>query len=240
VTTEPFLVAGAQLVGLGLVLAVGVRTLAPEEPTGAALGLAGGRNVPVEALAAAVVLGLALQLPLVELMNVLTDLVPSLAHDAATDARIREVTRIDGALRAISVPLAVVVVPPLTEELLFRGLMLGRLAPAMPRSAAVVVVAVLFGAFHLDPLALVYATLVGLLLGALTLRGGTILPSIAVHAGFNALPILVPDALVSIPGFNTLEPGHVPVGLVLGSTAIAALAGVLLYRALPPPPLEKD
>lgn len=234
VTTEPLALGLAQLLGLGAVIVLGRQLLHRERSTGEALGVPAGVLVPAHALALSFVAGLALQLPLVELMNVLQDLAPSLARDPLRDEAIRAAVRIDGPVRALTVPLAVVVVPAVTEEVLFRGIVLGRLRELLPLRVAVVVVALLFGAFHLELLAFVYATLAGLVLGGLTARAPSILPAIALHAGFNALPVLLPPEVAPIDGFNTTADAHLPWWLVLGSAGIAALALVLAVRALPP------
>lgn len=233
VTTEPLLLGLAQTLGLAIVIALGVRTLAPDEPPRVVLGLAPAVPIPSQALLAAFVAGLALQLPLVELMNVLEELVPAIARDPSRDEAIREATRIDGPLRALSVPLAVVVVPALTEELLFRGLVLDRIRTFFSAPVSVVLVALLFGAFHLEPLAFVYASLAGLVLGAIAMRAGTILPAVAMHAGFNAMPVLLPEAVLPIDGFNTATAAHVAPWLAVASAAVTMVALALTLGALP-------
>jgi membrane protease YdiL (CAAX protease family) len=126
-----------------------------------------------------------------------------------------------------------VLVAPVTEELLFRGLLLPALAAQHGTRNAVIGTAILFGLFHLDYQAAVYATLMGLLLGAVRVRGGSVLPAIALHAGFNALPVLLPEELAPISGFNVPETDHVPAWIVSLALAIsvAALAG--LWALLP-------
>lgn len=236
VTTEPLALGVAQLVGLGAVLALGHRVLLPKRSLADAIGLAPGAVVPTHVLALSFVAGLAIQLPLVELMNVLQDLVPALARAPERDEAVRAVVRIDGPVRAFSVPFAVVLVPAVTEELLFRGVVFGRLRELVPVPAAVVLVALLFGAFHLEPLAFVYASSVGLVLGVLTARAPSVLPAIALHAGFNALPVLLPVEIVAIDGFNTPANAHVPWWLALASASVATLSLVLAMRAMPPSP----
>lgn len=83
--------------------------------------------------------------------------------------------------------LSIVIVGPLTEELMFRGVIQTRLERAMPLWAAVVVQAILFGVTHGTPVQMGYAFLIGLALGFLRCRTGSILPGFAAHAAFNAM-----------------------------------------------------
>ena len=79
------------------------------------------------------------------------------------------------------------VVGPLAEELVFRGIIQTRLLRAMPPWTAVVLQAALFGIIHGTPIQIVYALLLGLALGFLRSRTGSILPGFAAHAAFNAM-----------------------------------------------------
>lgn len=83
--------------------------------------------------------------------------------------------------------LSIAVAGPLAEELMFRGVIQTRLEQAMPVWAAVVLQAVLFGVAHGTPIQMAYAFLIGLALGFLRSRTGSILPGFAAHAAFNAM-----------------------------------------------------
>ena len=83
--------------------------------------------------------------------------------------------------------LSIAVAAPLTEELMFRGVIQPRLERAMPVWAAVVLQAVLFGVTHGTPVQMAYAFLMGLVFGLLRSRTGSILPGFAAHAAFNAM-----------------------------------------------------
>lgn len=83
--------------------------------------------------------------------------------------------------------LAVVAGAPLAEELMFRGVIQSRLERAMPVWIAIVLQAVLFGFIHGTPVQIGYAFLMGLLFGYIRYRTGSILPTIAAHAAFNAM-----------------------------------------------------
>jgi membrane protease YdiL (CAAX protease family) len=91
----------------------------------------------------------------------------------------------------IAVLIVLVVVAPVTEELIFRGVLLSRLSRAMSPRNAVVVSAALFAGIHLiDPDAAFVAIglfVIGLVLGWQALRTGRLGLSITTHAGVNLL-----------------------------------------------------
>lgn len=228
VTSEPFGPGLAQLIALGTVVLVGVRVAYGDRSLREALRIVPVR-VPVALLA--IVAGLCLHFPLVELMASLSDMIPGLAPDEESVRRLEEMTRIDGPVRAITVPLTVIVIAAGSEELVFRGLLLPALLPRLGAAGALALTSVLFGVFHVDPFAAIYATIAGFVLGAIALRTGSTLPAIAFHGAFNAVPILLPEDLLPIEGLNVAEgSAHLPSGLVLATTLAGGIALVLLWR----------
>ena len=89
----------------------------------------------------------------------------------------------------------------------------------------------LFGLMH-GSAGVLYATVAGFVLGAVALRTRSTLASIALHAGVNATPLLLPVNLIRIPGFNTLSERveHIPLGLLLVSIVLSAGLVALLWR----------
>lgn len=227
VTSDPLPLGAAQLAALGAVTALGVWLWTPGEETNAALGFVPTR---VRYALVASILGLSLQLPMVELTTLIARALPMFAHSPETDAAITALTRVSSPLRAFTVPFTFVVIAPVTEELLFRGLILRSLNARYGSTPAILLSALMFGAFHFDPQALVFASLVGLLLGWIALRTRSTMPSIALHAGFNAVPVLFPEEVAQIPGFNTGTTDLVPWPLVLGSSVVALTALAVLVR----------
>jgi membrane protease YdiL (CAAX protease family) len=128
---------------------------------------------------------------------------------------------------------AFVIVAPLMEELLFRGLLLPGLERRHGAGPAVLVSALLFGLVHLDWSGSLYAFVAGLLLGALRLRVGSLWPCVTLHAAVNSVPLLVPRALWPVPGFNvpSAEVQHIPPALLFGSLAVAAAALAMVERS---------
>jgi membrane protease YdiL (CAAX protease family) len=97
-----------------------------------------------------------------------------------------------------------VVVAPLTEELLFRGFILRGFLSHYSRRKAVLASAILFGAFHLNPWQFLEATILGVLFAWLFVRTRSLLPCIYGHALINALPIILLGILnLEIPGVTS-------------------------------------
>jgi sodium transport system permease protein len=68
------------------------------------------------------------------------------------------------------------------EELLYRGPIQTALARRLPAGLAVGAAAFLFAAAHMDAHGLLFRTLLGLILGWIVLRGGSIFPAMLMHA----------------------------------------------------------
>jgi membrane protease YdiL (CAAX protease family) len=168
--------------------------------------------------------GAFMQIPLAEVGNLVQELWPVSFDELARRHRLINPTTWWG---GVSVLLALVLVAPVTEELLFRGWLLQDLKEQYGTRRALVWSSLLFGLVHVEPTAVLYATLGGLVLGAVALRTKSTLASIAMHAGVNALPLLLPATLVRIEGFNTLTQRveHVHWWLLL--LGVAGTAGAL-------------
>ncbi|MFM8287248.1 MAG: type II CAAX prenyl endopeptidase Rce1 family protein, partial [Planctomycetaceae bacterium] len=107
-----------------------------------------------------------------------------------------------------SVPLAqlvgtIVLAPALCEELAFRGFLLDGLSSRGKAWRGVILSALMFGASHMIPQQVFNATLLGLALGWLTLRTGSLLPAMVLHAVNNSLA-LVFSRLLTTPADSGL------------------------------------
>ncbi len=121
---------------------------------------------------------------------------------------------------------AVVLVAPITEELLFRSVVQRSLSERFSGATAVLGASAIFGLCH-GPIfaAMTYAIVGGVLLGGVFRTTKTVVASIALHASVNATPLLLPSNLVRIPGVNGYSAAveHVPLPL-LGVSILALLA----------------
>ena len=77
-----------------------------------------------------------------------------------------------------------VILAPIAEELLYRGIVLKETAK-VSRRFAIVFSAVMFGLMHGNPYQLVMATLLGLVLGYVTIESDSLIPAIVCHMAVN-------------------------------------------------------
>ena len=120
--------------------------------------------------------------------------------------------------RSLTVALIVfAAVPGVCEELLFRGAVLGLLRRKLSVGALILVVGILFGAFHLSSYRFLSTACLGIALTALTVWGGSIFPSMVLHACHNALLIWAQVSNLKEPDLS-----------LWASITLAALAGLAL------------
>jgi membrane protease YdiL (CAAX protease family) len=145
--------------------------------------------------------------------------------------------------------LVLVVVAPLTEELLFRGLILRGLLQRYGTVPAVMLSALLFALVHANPYQFASAITMGVFLAWLLVRTRSLWPCIIAHALFNChgivLPILTDTFGFEIRGY-TGTPGDGPVmfqppwfdalGLVL--VGLGVWTAALTYRNARRPPVD--
>ena len=110
---------------------------------------------------------------------------------------------------------------PAAEELFFRGYVQGRLCRRWGAWAGVVVTSALFGLIHLDWIHSPSAFLIGLYLGWLAARAGSILPSVVAHAVNNTLWVVGTWAGI---GSGLARGTHAALLVVLVACAVAAIA----------------
>jgi len=85
----------------------------------------------------------------------------------------------------------VVIVAPLVEEMLFRGVLLSALGGYFGAGVALVGQAVLFAAYHFSAWMFVPMLMLGLACGYLTQHRGSLWPAVVLHALFNAVPVAI-------------------------------------------------
>ena len=81
--------------------------------------------------------------------------------------------------------LTVGIFAPITEEVLFRGLMLGTMRRHIGNIPAIIISAVAFGLVHGTPLAMAYAFVLGILMGWLFCKTNSMLTTVIFHMTYN-------------------------------------------------------
>jgi hypothetical protein len=115
--------------------------------------------------------------------------------------------------------IGIVILPPLVEEVTFRGVLLERFAVKWRVGVAVILSAVFFGILHADP---VGAGMFGVVTGLLYLRTGSLWPGIIIHFVNN---------LVAFLAIRIADPGAAAQTPTLAESLITA--GVFLAVSLP-------
>lgn len=101
----------------------------------------------------------------------------------------------------IVVLVVVAVVPAVTEELMFRGLIQRNLERVLTPVGGMMVTSVIFAGYHLNPFSFIPLVAIGMYLGFLAMRSGSIWMSMIGHFANNAVAVLslygdVPDDYV--------------------------------------------
>ncbi|MGI6334842.1 MAG: CPBP family intramembrane glutamic endopeptidase [Saccharofermentanales bacterium] len=121
-------------------------------------------------------------------------------------------------------------VTPIVEELIFRGVIQGELRKAMPEWAAIIIQAVIFAAYHFQPIQSSYVLLPGLLLGFAYAVSRSIRVPVIMHCVFNflggVLPALLENNEAALHGLAIAQFGFILVGA-------AAFAYLFLNRREP-------
>ncbi|MDB4966739.1 MAG: family intrarane metalloprotease [Myxococcales bacterium] len=136
------------------------------------------RSIGQAAAALGMVLGIAI------VVNMLSKLVPGVVTLEQQLKAIREVYGVAALL------LVVCVIAPLTEELVFRSVILDVIGRYMPLLWANAIQAFLFALAHGEPRRMPYLFALGFLAGRLRLRSRGLMPSMMLHAANNALVVL--------------------------------------------------
>lgn len=107
---------------------------------------------------------------------------------SATEAGLAGVFGAGTAGLALTIML-VVLVAPLVEEMLFRGVLLSAIGSRAGAGVALVGQAILFAAYHFSAWMFVPMLLLGLACGYLTQRRASLWPAVLLHGLFNAVPV---------------------------------------------------
>lgn len=138
----------------------------------------------------------------------------------------------------LSTFLFIVIVAPVTEELIFRAILLRGFVPRYGPSRAVAYAAALFALTHIFPIRLPGMFVVGFLLGWLFLRTGSIWPGVLAHVANNAIAfVLMLPQPHPTPPQALGQLGAWPLPMLLFGALLLAAAILAARRVLSNPPL---
>jgi len=116
--------------------------------------------------------------------------------------------------------LNVVILAPLTEEIVFRGLIFSRLRRSFPAWVASGVSALIFGVAHGNPIHIAYAFVLGLFLALLRERAGSLLAPLLCHVAFNGTSYLLMLLPEKMPLLLLLAFAVLSLAFVIGCTVL--------------------
>ena len=223
--------AGASLVTFAVVVAYGIRRSGATWRDVLPLG-----PVPLSLLAPMAVGVLGVGILLSEADNLLRTVLPPPAWLE------RMFAELAGGRRSLWGSVALLVVAaPVTEEALFRGVILRGFLGRYAVRRAVTVSALLFAVFHLNPWQFVGAATAGVLFAWWRAATGSLVPGLVCHALNNAMPIVAANvAGLRIPGYAGVPAGTVefhPWWFDALGVALAAGGLWLVARRLRPLPV---
>ncbi len=200
VTTHPLFLSVVNIAALGYGIRLGVRRS----------GMAWRFVLPVRPVPTALLPGMVMTLLgcvflVSEIDNVIQSMMP--VPESMRESFIRLVGGDSHILFSIFVGM---IVAPITEECLFRGVILRGYLAHYSAGRAILISALLFGAFHLNPWQFPGATAVGAIFGWWYVRSRSLLPCLLGHALYNGIPILLYGVLgVEVPGLTSDPSGPI-------------------------------
>lgn len=115
--------------------------------------------------------------------------------------------------------ISIVIIAPIVEEIVFRGLILSRLKKAMNTTFALIISSLIFAILHGHILWITYAFVLGILFGVIAIKMGTTLPTIIFHMSFNLAGLFV--GLIPFPEWS--------IGIVC---VVSLIISVILIRTV--------
>lgn len=124
---------------------------------------------------------------------------------------------------------------PVCEEFFFRGILQkGVLSTSLSRTSAIIVTAVVFSAFHLDPVGFAARVELGVLFGALRLYTGSLWPGILAHSANNVVSSVLFLALRQAGAESTEDRPPLEAVLLLSTVGMLAMGSLIgLARKFP-------
>lgn len=124
--------------------------------------------------------------------------------------------------------LAIAVFAPLLEEVLFRGAIQGYLMRRLKSPwLAILIASLIFGVIHMNPIQILYATLLGIVFGWIYYRTGSLVPVIIGHVLNNSLA-----AMAMIFAGGEEQEMELGLGNEIAIVVVAAIFSIILVNAI--------
>jgi len=123
----------------------------------------------------------------------------------------------------------IAITPAICEEIFFRGYV-QRTFERTIRAKSVILVGVIFGLFHMQPLSLITLSILGIIFGFFYYRSKSLVPAMAGHFTNNFLAIYLYYKQPEIGGVNLLTAEQIPISWVLVTLPIGIFILYLYYK----------
>lgn len=127
--------------------------------------------------------------------------------------------------------LAIAIIGPVLEELLFRGAITKALLQQYSPTKAILISALLFGVFHINPAQILPAFLIGILLAWTYYKTGSLIPCILMHVLNNSLAVYLSIQYPEAKNMDDLISGT-PYLIILSGAVLLLIGSVLTMRYL--------
>lgn len=133
--------------------------------------------------------------------------------------------------------LAIAIIGPVLEELLFRGAITKALLQQYSPKKAILISALLFGVFHINPAQILPAFLIGILFAWTYYKTGSLIPCILMHVLNNSLAVYLSIQHPEAKNMDDLISGS-PYLIVLSGAVLLLIGSVLTMHYLTPAKAE--
>lgn len=127
--------------------------------------------------------------------------------------------------------LAIAIIGPVLEELLFRGAITKALLQQYSPTKAILISALLFGVFHINPAQILPAFLIGILFAWTYYKTGSLIPCILMHVLNNSLAVYLSIQYPEAKNMDDLISGT-PYLIILSGAVLLLIGSVLTMRYL--------
>jgi hypothetical protein len=171
---------------------------------------------------ASVLLGISLLLPISILIRLFS------VDKLSTDSQELMNRIINGSSLFVAI-LGIGILAPIIEEIIFRGLILTELKKITAIPAAIIIQGMLFGIYHGNLQQAIYAGVLGIVLGYVCVKTGSLFCSILVHIFFNTTSLLMDRVFTGIVNENVNEATSV---IFLLASITFILAGFAILQVI--------
>lgn len=136
--------------------------------------------------------------------------------------------------------LTIAIIGPILEELMFRGAITRVLLKKYNPTKAIIISALIFGIFHINPVQVVTATLIGLLLGWVYYKTASLIPCILIHILNNSMSVYLNLKYPEVENTQDLFTGNTYCIVLIAAIVIFVGAFLLMKRTIVPYPWKES